>query len=391
MRSKAFFINGGAGRVICAIPALEKYEEQNPDDDFIIVAEGGTDFFKGHPTLFKKTYDSWHKNLFRDKLKDRDIVSTEPYRIWEYYNQKCNLSQAYDIQINGEGVRELQKPTIRLSRQEAINAKFIVEEVRQKTKKDKVVVFQPFGRGSQMVGNFVTDPSGRSFEFTNVVSIIKKLQKKYAVIYFGEMEFDFSKEGCKDPVAHPKGIDLRQWSAIVSESDLFIGCDSVGQHMAYSFDVPAVVVVGSTCKENISYPGCEKFDVLDMGEGQRIYDPIRVAADEVTQRQNDGIMAMNSAIEDVIIKSTDKLMNKYYVRKKDTVVLPGQDGAPTGACCPPQGAQGPMPGFAPGEASPATLPGTSKKSVGAVESLLKESGIQTKSNSKKGFVETVKN
>ena len=112
MRSKAFFINGGAGRVICAIPALEKYEEQNPDDDFIIVAEGGTDFFKGHPTLFKKTYDSWHKNLFRDKLKDRDIVSTEPYRIWEYYNQKCNLSQAYDIQINGEGVRELQKPTI---------------------------------------------------------------------------------------------------------------------------------------------------------------------------------------------------------------------------------------------------------------------------------------
>ena len=242
-----------------------------------------------------------------------------------------------------------------------------------------------------MVGNFVTDPSGRSFEFTNVVSIIKKLQKKYAVIYFGEMEFDFSKEGCKDPVAHPKGIDLRQWSGIVSESDLFIGCDSVGQHMAYSFDIPAVVVVGSTCKENISYPGCEKFDVLDMGEGQRIYDPIRVAADEVTQRQNDGIMAMNSAIEDVIIKSTDKLMNKYYVRKKDTVVLPGQDGAPTGACCPPQGAQGPMPGFAPGEASPATLPGTSKKSVGAVESLLKESGIQTKSNSKKGFVETVKN
>ena len=34
MRSKAFFVNGGAGRVISSIPAFEKYAENN--DDFII-------------------------------------------------------------------------------------------------------------------------------------------------------------------------------------------------------------------------------------------------------------------------------------------------------------------------------------------------------------------
>ena len=34
--NKAFFINGGAGRVLCSMPALEKYAEKN--DDFIIVA-----------------------------------------------------------------------------------------------------------------------------------------------------------------------------------------------------------------------------------------------------------------------------------------------------------------------------------------------------------------
>ena len=33
MRSKVFFINGGAGRVICSIPGLEKYAETN--DDFM--------------------------------------------------------------------------------------------------------------------------------------------------------------------------------------------------------------------------------------------------------------------------------------------------------------------------------------------------------------------
>ena len=36
-RSTAFFINGGAGRVITSIPALEKFHEENPDDDFVIV------------------------------------------------------------------------------------------------------------------------------------------------------------------------------------------------------------------------------------------------------------------------------------------------------------------------------------------------------------------
>ena len=159
MRPKLFFINGGAGRVICSIPAFEKYQEENPDEDFLIICEGGTDFFKGHPTLYGKVYDNWHKNLFRDKLIHTDVKSPEPYRVWEYYNQKCNLSQAFDIEINGKGIRELPKPTINLTQEETINGKFIVEEVRLKTGKRKTVVFQPFGRGVQTAGNMIGDNS----------------------------------------------------------------------------------------------------------------------------------------------------------------------------------------------------------------------------------------
>jgi len=98
-RSKAFFLNGGAGRMLCSIPAFEKYEQESGDKDFIIICEGGTDVFKGHPTLDARTYDVWHKHLFLEKIKDRDIVSPEPYRIWEYYNQKCSIAQAFDIEI----------------------------------------------------------------------------------------------------------------------------------------------------------------------------------------------------------------------------------------------------------------------------------------------------
>ena len=46
-KSSAFFINGGAGRIICSIPAFEKFQEENPTNDFVIVCEGGMEFFKG--------------------------------------------------------------------------------------------------------------------------------------------------------------------------------------------------------------------------------------------------------------------------------------------------------------------------------------------------------
>ena len=58
MRSKVFFINGGAGRVVASIPALEKYAETH--DDFIIVCEGGMNFYRGHSILHKYAYDNWH-------------------------------------------------------------------------------------------------------------------------------------------------------------------------------------------------------------------------------------------------------------------------------------------------------------------------------------------
>jgi hypothetical protein len=74
-RPKAYFINGGAGRVICSIPAFEKLVESG--EDFIIVCEGGMDFYKGHPDLHSRAYDNWHKGLFEEHLKHRDIITPE--------------------------------------------------------------------------------------------------------------------------------------------------------------------------------------------------------------------------------------------------------------------------------------------------------------------------
>lgn len=303
-RSKAFFLNGGAGRIICSIPALEKYQEESGDTNFIIVCEGGTDMFKGHPTLDNKVYDNWHKGLFQDKLINMDIISPEPYRVWEYYNQKCSLAQAFDIEINGKGIRPLPKPTLRLSKEELLAGRKLVSEVKEKIKKEKVIVFQPFGRGIQHVDSSFVDPSGRSFEYKDIKTIIRRLQDKgFAVILMSEFGLDLKEEKLKDEIAMPEQINLRVWAAIIKFSTHFLGCDSVGQHIAHAVDQKCTVVTGSTYPINVSYPECKTINILDMGEFAREYSPIRIVQDERIDRKNENIMSMDDEIIKVVIET----------------------------------------------------------------------------------------
>ena len=342
MRSKAFFINGGAGRVISSIPAFEKYAENN--EDFIIVCEGGTDFFKGHPTLDSKVYDHWHKNLFQEHIKDRDCESPEPYRIWHYYNQKCSLAQAYDIAINGlDEPRELPKPTITLNKTEIIAGYNIVEEIKATTKKDKVIVVQPFGRSVEQMGEFIADPTSRSMSLVGAIDIINQLKKDYAVIIMSEHHFSVEEKEEKYPIARPQISDMRVWASVIDIADHFLGCDSMGQHIARAFDGTATVVVGSTYPENISYPGHKDFDIIDVGDGRREYAPIRITMDERVDRFNDEAMELSKKQVDEVIASCKKRLGKSKAYT-GTYVPPQQQGQ----SCSPQS----QPALGQGIASP---------------------------------------
>lgn len=311
-RSKAFFINGGAGRVVCSIPAFEKYYEESGDTDFIIVCEGGTEFFKGHPYLDAKAYDHWHKNLFADKIKHMDVETPEPYRVWEYYNQKASLTQAFDICINNKGIRELPAPTISLSKEELAQGFGLITEIKNKLKKDKVVVFQPFGRGVKEANGLILDSTGRSMDTENVISLIKKFQESgWAVIMFSELKPNIKEAKLKDEVAQPEGASLRIWTSIIKHADLFIGCDSVGQHLAHVLKTPAVAVLGSTYQINVSYPESDIFKVVDLGDKLRQYSPIRIVIDEAIDRTNESLMYMTKEIENYTLNICKKLINPH--------------------------------------------------------------------------------
>lgn len=326
-RSKAYFINGGAGRVICSIPAFEKLAET--DKDFIIVCEGGMDFFKGHPILHTRAFDNWHKGLFQQYIKDRDIVTPEPYRLWEYYNQKCNLSQAFDILINGAGIRELPKPTIVLNKMELASAYNVIQEIKSKTGFDKVLVVQPFGRGVQNMGDMIVDPSSRSMNLVNTLEIINELKKEYAVILMNEFPISLEENDTgRYPVAMPQIPDLRIWAGIIEIADHFLGVDSVGQHIAKALDKTATVVCGSTFPINISYPNDPNFDVLDVGKEKRVYDPIRISMEDEVNRLNDEAMEMNKFQVQEVLQSVRKRLGKS-TKFKGTYVPPTD----TQSCC----------------------------------------------------------
>ena len=316
-RSTAFFINGGAGRVICSLPAFELYEKENPEDNFIIVCEGGMDFYKGHPTLHNRAYDHWHKGLFEEHIKDRNCISPEPYRVWEYYNQKCDLAQAFDIAINNKGLRKVNDPKIYANKQEIVQAATIIEEIKQGTGKDKVLVVQPFGRSTESHSDFIIDSTSRSFQLNNIVDIINILKKEYGIIVMSEIPVPLEeKENTQYPVAQPQIPDLRIWSSIIDIADHFLGCDSLGQHMAKALGGSATIITGSTYPVNISYPDDAKFDIIDVGEGKRVYAPIRLTMEEEQDRHNDEVMELDEKQIETICNSVRKVLGKAKITKQ---------------------------------------------------------------------------
>ena len=72
---KVFYINGGAGRVLCSIPAFLKRKKIH-GDDFYIVSESGIDFFIGIPELTDLAFTPHHKGIWESIIKPNAVSYT---------------------------------------------------------------------------------------------------------------------------------------------------------------------------------------------------------------------------------------------------------------------------------------------------------------------------
>lgn len=298
---KAFFINGGSGRILCSIPALEYYAT-HVDPDVVIVAEGWIELFLSSEILRNNVYPITQKDLFQDKLKDREIITPEPYRLNAYFNQKANLIQAFDMIINNlDQIPDSKEFNLTIGKADQALGYNLINDIASQFQKEKVIVFQPFGSGAKINGNFIIDESGRSFELRDVYRVVEELSKYYGIIMMSSFKIPTDKPM---PAIAPENLNLLQWMGIINAADYFIGCDSVGQHFANALKKPASVIIGATFPENISYPNNKKFKIIDNGFGKRIYSPIRISMDFIADRNNEDLMILedktfNSFINDI--------------------------------------------------------------------------------------------
>lgn len=305
---KVFIIDGGAGRVICAIPALEKYVKSHPEEDIRILIAGWDFLFWGSKLLQNITFSVNDKGIFENILKDADeVISPEPYRLPEYYTQKVSLTEAFDLLINGEN-SNLGPANLYLSRPEIATGLKIIEDVRNHQKKKKTIVIQPFGSGAKFVNlnghHEVVDESNRSLTLLSYSMLVRELAKEYNIVLFADAQFHFQ----EDNFSYKVNGDLRTHMSIIAACDYFIGCDSVGQHMARSFNKPGTVFVGSTFPKNITYP--DWFQVVDKICDERIYSPMRFnhIDSNMADRLNEGCMDYSvEEMNDIINKITEHM------------------------------------------------------------------------------------
>lgn len=252
-------IDGGYGRHICAIPALEKFVLNNPDTT--IVTNYWTAIFWGNKVLTDHIFDAQTKNLF-DKIKDTKILKPEPYYNSNFLNERINLIQAFDEDINGTS--DNRKPNLHFSKFELNNARSRIDPNR------RTIVYQPFGSGAVFQNGDVVDRSSRSFDLNTSKRIFDRLKKEgYQVIIF-----DSKGVFNENEYENLNNMGYRDCAAVIAQADYFVGVDSCGMHIAYATQKPGTTFFGGTSITNYGYP--EWFMTIQKNQSIK-YLPMRLA------------------------------------------------------------------------------------------------------------------
>lgn len=274
-------IDGGFGRQLCSEPALEKFVDSNPD--CVIVTHFWTSIFWGNKKISKNIIDGSTKGLL-EQIKDTHIFKPEPYYNSEFINGKINLIDAYNQEINGDN-EKLRKPKIYLTKTELNAAKNLIDPTK------KNIVFQPFGSEAHYQNGEVIDSSNRSLSKENALDLMSSLKNEgYNVIIFDNRQYDFIDQNNFKILTN---YQIRDSAAVIANCDYFLGVDSSGQHIAYSFDKPGAVFFGTTNPNNFGYK--DHFIIIEKDE-EKEYSYPRISDFDMwlTNVNYDGIMHYNN-------------------------------------------------------------------------------------------------
>jgi ADP-heptose:LPS heptosyltransferase len=286
MSGTIFYIDGGAGRVIAAIPALLKYARLNPNKEWSVIIPAWDNLLWSIPELQDRTYGADTKGIWDNVIsKCSELITPEPYKLPQYFRQEISLAEGFDQEINNTTDHsDLTAPVMQFNKAEEKWAVNTIADVKTQQQKAKTIVIQPFGRGATLDRVDIVDTASRSLSPDAYISLVQKLSARYNLVFFGEPQFQIVTDTYS--VKLPNTTDLRMWAALIDAADYFVGVDSVGQHMARATNTPGTVIFGSTFPVNTSYPNY--FQIIEKA-GQKKYSPIRITGLDsiLADRSND--------------------------------------------------------------------------------------------------------
>lgn len=252
---KVFYLEGGLGRVISALPAFMKYYKNNLEEEWYIFIHGWQYVTIGIPELQTRTFDPETKGVWENiLLKADEIVTPEPYRLPNYYKGNISLAEAFDEIINKtDDHSDLDFDVLKLSQREIRIGKEVIYEAYKAHKKEKTILINPYGSSallSEVVG--VYDMSIRSIPEEMFIKLSELLSKDYNLIYMGYPHL-LSADN-KFVYSLPQDIHMRNWMGVISQVDYIVGCDSAAQHIARCFNTRGCVIMGGTNPTNVTYP-----------------------------------------------------------------------------------------------------------------------------------------
>jgi ADP-heptose:LPS heptosyltransferase len=271
--TKIINIDGGIGRVITALPALLKYHQNHPNEEWYVSIMGWDYIPLGIPELQGRSFNPDTKGVWENIfLKADEIVSPEPYRLPNFYKGKISLAEAFDEIINEtEEHNDLNYETLNLSHSEIRKGQEIIYKVYEEQNKEQTIVINPYGSTAEICPLGVYDDSLRSLPENMFIKLCELLAEDYNIIYMGYSHL--LPEDKKIVYVPQPDLHIREWMGVIAQVDYLIGCDSVAQHIARATGTRGCVIMGGTNLVNMSYP--EYFRIIQRKKP--MYSPMRIS------------------------------------------------------------------------------------------------------------------
>lgn len=227
MEKIAVIMEGGLGRVLCGIPALQELDKIA---DLIVVSSGWSEAYRGSGL---RVISRCSPNSL-PFLEGRKIIQPEPYWNWGYRNGEITLYEAFVEELIPELGVTVPAPFM----PDVLPHLSVYNEVVG-TDPRPLVVIQPQGSGGAA--------DSRSMTVSQLVDKLTEYpEDAYQILLVGV-----------DPECDYRGIlpnNAQVWSGmsdgcfikLIHEADIFVGCDSSGIHIRAAAGRPADLVANTT-------------------------------------------------------------------------------------------------------------------------------------------------